>query len=165
MDDMVKIRHRLKPGDLGLLVHLHGVLYAREHGYDRTFEAYVAEGIAEFARSFDPGKDRIWLAEAKGRFVGCVAVVHRPGKAAQLRWLLVHPDNRGRGVGTRLLTGALRFCRARGYTRVFLWTTSELTDAARLYTRFGFKNTEKKTHAIWGKRRTEERYDLLLRTT
>lgn len=163
MDAVVKIRHDLRPGDLGLLIHLHGVLYAREYEYDRTFEAYVAEGIADFVRSFDPDRDRIWLAEAKGRFVGCVAVVHRSGRVAQLRWLLVHPDNRGQGIGRRLLKDALRFCKARKYRAVFLWTTSELAGAAHLYTSFGFRKTEKRPHRVWGKKLTEERYDLLLR--
>jgi N-acetylglutamate synthase-like GNAT family acetyltransferase len=163
MEATVKIRHSLRPGDPGLIIHLHGVLYAQECGYDRTFEAYVAEGIAEFVRLFDPDRDYIWLAEAKGRFVGCVAVVHRSGKVAQLRWLLVHPDNRGQGIGTRLLKDALRFCRARKYRTVFLWTTSELAGAAHLYARFGFRKTERKTHRMWGRKLTEERYDLLLR--
>lgn len=162
MDALVKIRHRLGPGDVGRLIHLHGVLYAEEYGYDRTFEAYVAKGLAGFVRSFDPDLDRIWLAEAKGRIVGCVAVVHHSEKVAQLRWFLVHPDYRGEGIGKRLLGDALRFCRTREYRRVFLWTTSELAGAAHLYVLFGFRKTEKKTHRIWGKKLTEERYDLLL---
>ena len=60
-----KIRHRIKHGDIGYLTYLHGILYAKEYGYDQTFEAYVAIGLAEFVQSFNPSKDRIWLAEDK----------------------------------------------------------------------------------------------------
>jgi len=157
-----KIRHRIKPGDIGCLTYLHGILYAKECGYDQTFEAYVAGGLAEFVQSFNPDKDRIWLTETKGRVVGSIAIVGHSAVDAQLRWFLVHPDYRGLGIGKELLKDALRFCRECGYKTVFLWTASELVEAGRLYTRFGFGKTEEKTHEIWGKRVTEERYDLHL---
>ena len=158
-----RIRHGLRPGDVGFLTALHGVLYAEEHGYDRTFEAYVAAGLSEFVRRFRPDRDRLWLAEAGGRVVGSIAIVGRARKSAQLRLFLVDPAHRGRGLGTRLMRAALRFCRNRGYRRVLLWTTSELEEAARLYVRFGFVRTAVKAHTVWGKRVTEERYDLDLR--
>ena len=58
-----ELRHQTRSGDIGYLTHLHGITYAKEYGYDQTFEAYVADGLAEFIRSFSPDKDRIWLAE------------------------------------------------------------------------------------------------------
>jgi len=154
-----KIRHQIKPGDIGYLTYLHGILYAKEYDYDQAFEAYVAGGLAEFVQSFRPDEDRIWLAEINGRIIGSIAVVGHSKGDAQLRWFLVHPDYRGLGIGKELLKDALRFCRERGCKTVFLWTTSELTAAGHLYARFGFSKTEEKTHEIWGKRITEERYD------
>jgi N-acetylglutamate synthase-like GNAT family acetyltransferase len=157
-----KIRHHIKPGDIGYLTHLHGILYAKEYGYDQTFEAYVADVLAEFVRSFSPDKDRIWLAEINGRIIGSLAIVGHSKLDAQLRWFLVHPDYRGLGIGKELLKGALQFSTEHKYKTIFLWTTSELTEAGHLYTRFGFIKTEEKTHEIWGKLITEEKYDLYL---
>jgi len=157
-----KIRHRIKPGDIGYLTYLHGILYAKEYGYDQTFEAYVAGGLAEFVQSFNPSKDRIWLAEANGRIIGSIAVVGHSKVDVQLRWFLVHPDYRGLGIGKELLEESLQFCKECKYKTIFLWTASELVEAGHLYTRFGFRKIEEKTHEIWGKRVTEEGYDLHL---
>jgi ribosomal protein S18 acetylase RimI-like enzyme len=116
----------------------------------------------QFVLSFDSRKDRLWLAELDGRIVGSVAIVGRADNAAQLRWFLVHPDCRGQGLGRTLLDEALRFCHECGFRLVYLWTFSELTAAAHLYRDAGFRRTELKTHRIWGRMITEERYDLLL---
>jgi len=155
-----KMRHCLKPGDIGYLIYLHGIFYAKECGYDQTFEAYVASGLAEFIRSYSPDKDRIWLGEINDQIVGSIAIVRNSKTEAQLRWFLVHPDYRGLGLGRELIKEALLFCKKHKYKTIFLWTASELSVACHLYTSVGFKKTEEKTHVIWGKRVTEERYDL-----
>ena len=159
-----KLRYHIRPGDIGYLTHLHGVAYAREYGYDQTFEAYVADGLAEFIRSFSADKDRIWLAETNDQIIGSIAIVGHSKVEAQLRWFFVHQKYRGIGMGRKLLNEALHFCREHKYRTVFLWTTSELSTAQHLYTIAGFKRTQKKTHQIWGRTITEERYDLDLRT-
>lgn len=154
------VRNSIRPGDLGYLTFLHGIVYAEEYGYDVKFEAYVADGLANFIESFNPKKDRIWLAERNHQIVGSIAIVGRSDRTAQLRWFLVHPDYRGRGLGKRLLRTALRFCK-RNYSTVFLWTTSELDAARGLYLDAGFRKTRERRHRIWGKMIIEERYDLL----
>ena len=160
-DRQVMLRHDLCPGDLGRVTEFHGVLYAGEYDFDHRFEAYVAETLAEFAHMQRPDRDRLWLAEREGRLVGSVAILGREGGAAQFRWLLVHPDARGAGLGRRLVDEALAFSRAAGYTSVFLWTVDILTPAARLYTAAGFRKTEEKPPApLWGPPVKEQRYDL-----
>ena len=158
----MNIRTNIKPGDIGYITYLHGTLYAAEYGLDHTFEGYVAAGIGEFAQKYDANKDYFAVAELDGRIVGAIAIVDQPDRTAQLRWFLVHPDARGRGLGKRLLRDAVDFCRQRNYKGVFLWTISELTTAAHLYRDAGFELTEQNTHEIWGAVRTEERYELSL---
>jgi GNAT superfamily N-acetyltransferase len=157
----VTIRTDLRPGDLGAVVSLHGHLYAREHGFDMTFEAYVAGPLAELAlRNSD--RERLWLAERGGRLVGCVAIVAASAGVAQLRWYLVDPAARGAGLGTRLLNEAVAFSRRCGYRQVILWTVSALTGAARLYRAAGFRLVEEAPRRAWGVDVVEERYELAL---
>ena len=158
----IELRHDFKPGDLGTIVHLHGTIYAREYGFDETFEAYVAGPLAEFAR-IRAHRDRIWLAEREGRIVGCIAIVGASQNEAQLRWFLVDPSARGQGLGRQLLQEAVEFSKSQDYRSVFLWTVSTLTAAARLYQSFGFRKVEEKPCRQWGVNVVEERYVLNLK--
>jgi N-acetylglutamate synthase-like GNAT family acetyltransferase len=156
----IRVRTGLMPGDIGLITYLHGVVYDEEYGLDTTFEAYVAKPLAEFALSQGNPRQRMWIVEKDGVVCGCAAVVEHSREEAQFRWLLLSSDARGVGLGRRLVEWALKFCRDQGFRSVFLWTFSELEAAAHLYRTHGFKLTEEKTHMIWGREITEQRYDL-----
>lgn len=158
----VSIRHHLLPGDIGYITYLHAILYAAEQGWDHTFDSYVAIPLAEFAMRHSQ-QERIWIVESDSRIMGCVAIVKSSREEAQLRWLLLHPDLRGRGLGRRLVEEAASFCRDGGYSSLFLWTVSTLPAAARLYRSVGFRETEKVTHELWGSVVTEVRYQLELK--
>ena len=158
----MQIRRNFHPGDVGAVVQLHGVLYAKEFSLDHTFEGHVAAGLGEFAKQYDPNKDLFAVAEDNGHIVGSIAIMGLPDQTAQLRWFLLDPSIRGAGLGKRMLTEALDFCRQQHFKSVCLWTISELKAAAHLYRAAGFTVTEEKTYDFWGGIRTEQRYDLNL---
>ncbi len=154
----ITLRTNLQPGDVGTIVYLHGILYAREYGFDAAFEAYVAGPLAEFVcRASD--RERLWIAERDGRVVGCVAIVAVTEQTAQLRWFLVDPSARGAGLGRRLLLEALAFCEEREYPTVILWTERSLTAAAHLYESLGFRKVAAKPGRLWGRDVVEEKYE------
>ena len=153
------IRTVLEPGDIGAVVGLHGRVYAREYGFDTTFEAYVAAPLGEFAQAPGP-RDRIWLAERDGELVGSIAIVEAPDGAAQLRWFLVDPSARGAGLGRRLMSEAISFCREAGYRSVFLWTVSALEAAVHIDRSTGFRLTESTPRRLWGVDVDDDRYEL-----
>jgi GNAT superfamily N-acetyltransferase len=158
----MQIRTGLRPGDLGYVIYLHGVLYANEYNLDHTFEGEVAAKMGDFAKQFDPNKDFFAVAEDDEKIVGSIAI-HGLGEGrALLRWFLLHPAARGKGLGKRLFNDALNFCRERGFHTVNLWTISELTTAAHLYRQAGFQVIEENTREFWGGKRTEQRYELKL---
>ncbi len=157
----ISLRTTIKPGDIGSIIHLHGTLYAEEYGFDHTFEPYVAIPLGEFINT-RTSRDQLWIVEKDEAVVGSVAIVGCPGNAAQLRWLILHPILRGCGVGRRLMEETITFCKEHRYRSVFLWTIDFLDAAKHLYTSAGFKLTDSKTHRVWGRDLTEERYELTL---
>jgi GNAT superfamily N-acetyltransferase len=75
------------------------------------------------------------LAEVDGRLVG--VLTHRTaGDSCEV--LTLHADERGRGVGTRLLDAALAVARGQRCRRLLVVTTNDNTDALRFYQRRGF---------------------------
>jgi GNAT superfamily N-acetyltransferase len=139
-----------EPGDLGWVVHRHGVLYAQEYGWNMEFEALVAGIVSEFVKNFDPVRERCWIAELDGHIVGSVFIVKQHDRAAKLRMLYVEPEARGHGIGRRLVDAALEFSRSVGYREVLLWTNPRLTAARRIYEATGFQMIEEHSESAFG---------------
>jgi len=157
----ISIRTVLQPGDIGYVVYLHGALYGREYNYGIQFETYVAKGLCEFYEKYDPNRNRVWICEHKNKIIGFLLLMDR-GNAAQLRYFLIEPEFRGIGLGSKLLNLYMDFLRQCCYQGSYLWTTHELTAAASLYRRLGFKLTEEKESTSFGKALREQRYELIL---
>lgn len=145
-----------RPGDMGRVVALHGELYAEEFGYDATFEALVAEIVAQFVRGFDPKRERCWIAEQQGEVVGSVFLVRKTKTTAKLRLLILAPAARGQGLGRRLTRACLDFAKAAGYRKIELWTQSHLDAARAIYASEGFRRVSSERHRSFGKRLTAE---------
>lgn len=145
-----EIRPLGQPGDLGWVIQAHGELYATEFGWNTEFEALVAEIVADYATSRDPGREAGWIATLDGERVGCVFCTRADDDTAKLRILLVHPKARGHGLGERLVTTCLDFARTAGYRRITLWTNSVLASARRIYRTQGFRLVDENAHHSFG---------------
>ena len=151
-----------RPGDMGRVVQLHGELYAKEFGYDTTFEALVAEIAAGFVRDFQPKYERCWIAELGGEVVGSIFLVRKSPTVSKLRLLVIHPKARGQGLGKRLTRTCLAFARRAGYRTMVLWTQSHLAAARAIYQAEGFKKVSSEKHRSFGKRLVAEVWELKL---
>jgi GNAT superfamily N-acetyltransferase len=158
------IRDVREPGDLGWVVMAHGEQYATEFGWNSEFEALVARIVASYAERRDPTRENAWIAEVRGRRVGCIFCVADPDDpdTAKLRILLVDSSARGRGVGGHLIDTCLQFARDAGYRRIVLWTNHPLEAARRLYLARGFVLVNEEPHHSFGVDLVAQTYELEL---
>ena len=73
-----------------------------------------------------------------GQIVGTVALDRRSDTTAELRRMSVTEKARGKGVGKLLLFALESFAEEKGYTQVYLTTTTAQQPAMNMYEKAGF---------------------------
>lgn len=156
----VSIHREFSPGDLGQLVYIHGVQNFADYGFNQVHEAYCAKIAVELILDRDKRRSRAWLAKKENKIVGSILIVERPKNQAQLRLLFVDQTVRGIGLGRWLVDESIRYCRASGFSLVYLWTVDGLDRAISIYESVGFTRAGEKPVEEWGRKGVEVRFDL-----
>jgi len=107
-------------------------------------EEYAAAYEAATLDELESGRHRAWLAETGGEPIACVLLVWwaLPPHFGKRHWrrgyvssVYTVPEYRRRGISRRLMTMLLDWARAKGLTRIILWS-SEV--GRPLYEELGF---------------------------
>lgn len=126
--------------DLPQLVDLLGHLFAQEAEFQpdagkqrRALEAILA----------NPSIGKLFVAREAKRPVAMASLLYtvstaEGGKAAWFEDLVVHPDERKRGIGEALLKYVVEQARAEGVLRITLLTDMQNERAQAMYRRAGF---------------------------
>ncbi len=158
--------HGYFPGAIGLITEAHAVYYHEYWGFDLSFETQVGRELSQFVAEFREGRDGLWLATKEGRFAGSVAIDGSEAagtEGARLRWFIVVPALQGTGLGKRLLSRAVDYCRRKSFPRIYLWTFEGLDAARALYEGEGFRLREEHVVDQWGQQIKEQLFELSLR--
>ena len=114
------------------------------------FRSLVADTLREFGFEPDPELDNdlddpastyiaVWVALSGGEVIGSVALLEDGDDTVVLKRMYLRPDQRGQGLGKRLLAIALDWARANNVQVVRLDTSERMVAAQRLYEAHGFE--------------------------
>ena len=150
-----------RPGIIAEITKLHATYYASVWGFGASFEAKVARELGMFVAEHDPSADLFLNAVDRQPLLGSITIDRTVtgGEGAHLRWFIVADAARGSGLGRRLMERAMAFCKARGYTPVWLTTFAGLDPARRLYERFGFTLVHEAVEDQWQAGVREQRFE------
>jgi putative acetyltransferase len=104
-------------------------------------ERYPEEGANHFRLDpgeVAPGRGGFFVARLGATVAGCGAVRRIDAQAAEVKRMYVPPEQRGRGVATRLLAHLEAEARRLGATRLVLETGERQFESVALYRRAGF---------------------------
>jgi DNA-binding MarR family transcriptional regulator/GNAT superfamily N-acetyltransferase len=147
------------PGDFGWVIHRQSILYAREYGWDGSYETLVSGIVGIFKNG--PG-EQCWIAELDSAPAGAVFVVRESDDVARLRMLHVEPFARGQGLGRLLVDTCIKFSRGAGYKVLQLWTNDVLVSARRIYQAANFQLVKEEKHHSFGKDLVGQTWELKL---
>lgn len=125
--------------DVPALCELLGVLFAQEVEF-RPDPARQAAGLRAIIGHPDVG--RVLVLRDGSAAVGMVSLLFLPsaalgGRVALLEDMVVRPDRRGGGAGSRLLAAAVAAARDAGCLRITLLTDGDNAAAQQFYARHG----------------------------
>jgi len=128
------------PADIPHLSGLLSILFSQEAEFSPDPDAQ-ARGLALIVGN--PAAGAILVAREGDQVLGMVNLLFTlstalGAKVALLDDLVVSPERRGAGIGTRLLNRAIAFAREQGCRRITLNTDRSNLSARRLYEKHGF---------------------------
>jgi GNAT superfamily N-acetyltransferase len=154
----------LSIGDAGWLIEQHATAYARDEGFDASFEALVARILGDFIDNHAAPLERAWIAWEGNRRLGSIFCVRGPAPdTAKLRLFFLMPEARGRGVGRQLLELCITHARAHGFGKLALWTHESHRAACALYRARGFELVSSRPVRSFGVDLVEQEWTLDLR--
>jgi GNAT superfamily N-acetyltransferase len=126
------------------MADLLAVLFSEEHEFrpDREKQMRALRMIISA-----PERGNMFVATEEDRVVGMVSLLitistAKGGTACWLEDMVILPEHRGTGIGTKLLTHAVAYAKSQGFTRITLLTDRTSDKSIHFYERHGFQRSD-----------------------
>ena len=117
MENSFTIRHYVPEQDLSALARLLTEIESMDRDGEDTSEEYLRASLAW--PNYRPDKD-VWVAESGGKLVGYGLALEQPSQNCTI-YVVVHPSQRRKGLGTQLLALTLNRAREVGAKHILVY--------------------------------------------
>jgi mycothiol synthase len=129
------IRHYVPEQDLSSLSQMLTETESIDRDGEDTSEEYL-RSMKEWP-NFDPDKN-VWIAELNGKFVGYGQILPRPASYTAM-YVMVHPSQRRKGLGTTLLSLALDRARETTCDKILIYAVGQNVGSNTFLLHHGFE--------------------------
>src|SRR5215207_5799170 len=131
MDDPFTIRHYVPERDLSPLSRLLTEIESMDHDGEDTSEEYLLASLQW--PNYRPNQD-VWVAEVNGKLIGYGVVLEQPSQRCTL-YVVVHPSQRRKGLGSQLLHLVVDRARELGSKTILIYA-NEHNSASNLFLKY-----------------------------
>ena len=117
MPDSFVVRHYVPEKDLSELARLLTEIESMDRDGEDTSEEYLRASLAW--PNYRPAQD-VWVAESEGKLVGYGVALEQPSQRCTI-YVVVHPSQRRKGLGSRLLELTLNRARELGSKDILVY--------------------------------------------
>jgi mycothiol synthase len=117
MENTFAIRHYLPENDLSELSRLMTEIESMDRDGEDTSEEYLRASLAW--PNYRPAQD-VWVAESEGKLVGYGVALEQPSQHCTI-YVVVHPSQRHKGLGSQLLELTLSRARELGSKNILVY--------------------------------------------
>lgn len=128
MENLFTIRHYIPDQDLSALSRMLTEIESIDRDGEDTSEEYLRASLAW--PNYRPSQD-VWVAESEGKLVGYGVAFERPSQQCTI-YVVVHPSQRRKGLGSQLLALTLSRAREVGSKSILVYA-NEHNDASKLF--------------------------------
>lgn len=117
-----------------------------EHDAPQTGSVYSDAATDDLFGIFKTKRSALWVAEINDSIVGCCGVYPTEGLAedcVELVKFYISPGARGKGIGKALMEKSIACAKQFGYSKIYLESFPNFSDAIVIYEKQGFERLDK----------------------
>lgn len=84
----------------------------------------------------------IFMVENLGEVVGTFAYIKKGEGVYEFSKMAVYPNQRGKGIGNKMMQFALRFAEQHHWEKIILYSSTRLENSIHIYRKYGFIEVE-----------------------
>lgn len=108
---------------------------------------FTVREVAKWIKGLNPLTDEVYMVEFEGKLVGTCSIynIDWEQRSAEIGRIVISGENRGKGLGTRVLNETVRMCATKGLKMIYANIMKNNISSQKAFTKAGFRQASEPT--------------------